>query len=138
VERERGLGERFIGESGSVSVLASFAPRGFREVQFIFRGVSSLAGLDDAQAADMARALRAVLMGYHAVGVGSFNLASFSAGVGEELEYFPLSFRLISRPYPAGVYTNDSGPAERLYDFRVVDTLPEEVADALRPYFSAA
>jgi galactose-1-phosphate uridylyltransferase len=137
VVQERQLGQRFIGENSSLSVLASFAPRGFREVQFIFKDLSSLAGLEAAQAADMARALRAVLLGYHALGVGSFNLASLSAGVGEELDHFSLGFRLISRPYPAGVYTNDSGPAERLYDFRVVDTLPEEVAAALRGSFTS-
>jgi galactose-1-phosphate uridylyltransferase len=134
--KEKHLGERFIGENASLSVLASFAPRGFREVQFIFKGVSSLTEVQDGQAADMAQALRCVLLGYRSLGVGSFNLASFSAGAEETPDHFRLSFRLISRPYPAGVYTNDSGPTEKLYGFRVVDTLPEEVATSIRPYFS--
>ena len=104
-------------------------------MQFIFKGVSSLVEVETRQAADMAEALRAVLQGYRALGVGSFNLAGFSAGVRETPNHFRLSFRLISRPYPTGVYTNDSGPAEKLYGFRVVDTLPEEVAASVRPYF---
>jgi galactose-1-phosphate uridylyltransferase len=133
--QEKRQGERFIGENTSLSVLTSFAPRGYREVQFIFKGVSSLVEVETRQAADMAEALRAVLLGYHALGVGSFNLASFSASARETPDHFRLSFRLISRPYPTGVYTNDSGPAEKLYGFRVVDTLPEEVAASVRPYF---
>lgn len=136
VAEERRLGERFVGENASVAVLCSFAPRGFREAQFIFKGLASLTELDAAQAGDLASAVQAVLLGYQALGVGSFNLASYSAGVGEEADYFRLSFRLISRPYPAGLYTNDSGPNEKFYGFQVIDTLPEEIAASLRGYFS--
>jgi len=55
--------------------------------------------------------------------------------VGETLPYFPVQFRLISRPYPRGLYTNDTGPLERFFGVSVVDDLPEEVAAALRPHF---
>lgn len=37
VEREREIDERFIYDGGYLSMIASFAPRGFNEIQFIFR-----------------------------------------------------------------------------------------------------
>lgn len=43
--------------------------------------------------------------------------------------------KLISRPFPKGVYTNDTGPMERLYDVWVIDTMPEIVAEKLRVHF---
>lgn len=135
VERERQEKERFIGENEAVAVMASFAPRGFREVLFVFKRPCPLPGLEGREIAHFCQALSAVLRGYHAIGVGSFNLASFSSAVGETLPYFPVQFRLISRPYPRGIYTNDTGPLERFFGVSVVDDLPEEVAAALRPHF---
>ncbi len=37
--------------------------------------------------------------------------------------------------YSGNVYTNDTDPLKRLCDVRVVDTLPEVVAENLRPFF---
>ena len=42
--------------------------------------------------------------------------------------------QLISRPYPKGVYTSDTGPMERLEDVWVIDTLPEELARKFHKY----
>lgn len=138
VARERQEGQRFIGENDAVAVLASFAPQGFREVTFIFKQPGSLPGLGVTEIAGFSYALATVLRGYQALGVGSFNLVSLSPAVGEGLPYLPVQFKLISRPYPRGVYTNDTGPMERFYGLSVVDTLPEEVAAELRPHFTAA
>ncbi|MHA1210795.1 MAG: hypothetical protein ACTSRF_16465 [Candidatus Freyarchaeota archaeon] len=110
IEKEKRNGERFIGETGSVSVTASFAPRGFNEVQFTFHEVGSLAELGKREINDFADCLLRVLRGYKKIGVGSFNLASYS-------------------------YTNDTGPMERLYDVWVIDTLPETLAGMLRGFF---
>ena len=136
VEQEKKLDERFIYEGDSLSVIASFAPRGFNEIQFIFKEISSLAELDERQITDFAGCLVKALKGYKELGVGSFNLVSFSGPVGKRLDHYRLSAKLISRPYPSGVYTNDTGPFERLCDAWVIDTLPEIVAENLRPFFS--
>lgn len=136
VERERQEKERFIGENEAVAVMTSFAPRGFREVLFVFKRPCPLTELEGREIDLFCQALSSVLRGYHAIGVGSFNLASFSSAVGETLLYFPVQFRLISRPYPRGVYANDTGPMERFFGVSVVDDLPEEVAAALRPHFA--
>lgn len=52
VEQERKLKGRFICDNDSLFVVASFAPRGFNEIQFIFEKASSLTELDERQIAD--------------------------------------------------------------------------------------
>ncbi len=71
---------------------------------------------------------------YKSMGVGSFNLVSFSSFPDEHLLHFTLHFKIVSRPYPRNIYTNDSGPFERFYDIWVIDTLPEEVAVTCRDF----
>ncbi|MDY6842566.1 MAG: hypothetical protein SVW57_00550 [Thermodesulfobacteriota bacterium] len=132
---EKQLDERFIGETNHFSIIASFAPRGFNEIQFIFKNISSLCHVNKQGIQEFSRYLRKALRCYNTMGVGSFNLISYSSPTGEYLPYFPLSFKLISRPFPSEIYTNDTGPLERLYDTWVVDTLPEEVAQTMKHYF---
>lgn len=116
-------------------MIASFAPQGFNEIQFIFNEKSSVIELEEKEIGDFATCLVKALKGYKKLGIGSFNLVTYSGPIGQELGHYRLNAKLISRPYPAEVYTNDSGPFERLYDVRVIDTLPEMVAQNLRPFF---
>ena len=136
IERERELKERFIYDDSCLSVVASFAPRGFNEIQFIFREVSSLSEMDERHISDFANCLIKALKGYKKLGIGSFNLVTYSGPTSEELNHYRLNAKLISRPYPQGIYTNDTGPMERLYDLWVIDTLPEMVAENLRLFFN--
>jgi len=135
VEQETQLNERCIYDGECLSVIASFAPRGFNELQFIFNNESSLVELEEKQVSEFAGCLLSALKGYKKLGIGSFNLVTYSGPIGEELHHYRLNAKLISRPYPAEVYTNDSGPLERLHDVRVIDTLPEMVAQNLKPFF---
>lgn len=132
LEMERNLGDRWIGENGSVAIIASFAPRGFREIQFVFPDTSAFTDLTDEHIRDFAHALVEVLRGYKELGVGSFNLNFFSGPIGERTEYCPLSAKLISRPFPRGLYSSDTGPFERLQDEWVIEYLPEDVAAMIR------
>jgi len=129
-------GERYIGGNDSVHVITSFAPRGFNEVQFIFPHVSSFTSLNKKQVDHFVEALVKILAGYKSVGVGSFNLASYSAAVNENRDDYWLCIKLFSRPFPKGVYTNDTGPMERMYDSFVIDSPPEILASNLRPFFN--
>jgi len=132
-EEEKRLGERFIIGDDLLSIIASFAPCGFNEVSFIFRGTSSLTQLDEKQVETFSIYLSAVLKAYHDMGVGSFNLATLSGAVDQnQAQFYWMSAKLISRPYPRGIYTNDSGPMERVQGVWVVDTLPEELAKQVK------
>lgn len=133
---EKGLRERFVSENDSLAIITSFAPRGFREIQFVFKEVSSYTELNIKQISDFAEALEKVLRGYKKMGVGSFNLITFSGPIGEHLDYYSLNAKLISRPFPQGIYTNDTGTFERLQDEWVIEFLPEDVADKMRKSFS--
>jgi len=129
VEQERKQGERFIAGDDLISVIASFAPCGFNEICFIFHGISSLAQLDETRIESFSDRLTIVLMAYEGMGIGSFNLCTLSGPIDEDFSNcYWMSARLISRPYPRGIYTNDSGPMERMQGVRVIDTLPEELA----------
>ena len=135
ITMEKRVNERYIGEVNDIHLIASYAPRGFREVEIIMSGLSSFVELDASHIEGLAHCINTILKGYKAMGVGSFNLVSFSSGVTEKLPSFTLHFKIISRPYPRGMYTNDSGPFERLYDVWVIDTLPEMVAQTLKNFF---
>jgi len=118
-------------------VLASFAPRGFREILLVLPGSGSLADLDEGQVRTFSWVLVRLLKAYHAMGVGSFNLVTYSPPMGRAAPTFPFHVKLISRPYPRGIYTNDTGFFERMYDLWIIDTLPEEIARQARPFFPA-
>ena len=137
VAAERESGERYIGGNGSVDVMASFSPRGNREIQFIFGESRNLLDLGEKQVADFADAVLRALRGYKKIGVNSFNLITFSAPLGESPEHFSLSARMISRPAFQPLYTNDSGPLERFLGISVIEALPEDVAREMRPHFTA-
>ena len=76
-----------------------------------------------------------ILEGYADMGMGSFNFIVFSAPFDAKFPFFSLHAKMISRPYPAAVYTNDTGPFERLCDVWVIDTMPELVAKGLATFF---
>jgi hypothetical protein len=64
-------------------------------------------------------------------------MVEFELVLRDGVEYrFDPHARLFSRPYPRGVYTNDTGPMERGYDVWVIDTVPEELADRMKPFFA--
>jgi len=135
VRREWENGERNIARNDTLALIASYAPRGFREIQFIFESVASFADLRNEEVGNFAGMLVRLLRAYKSMGVGSFNLITFSAPVGENPEYYSFHAKIISRPFPQGVYTNDTGTMERLQDEWVIETLPEELAQKMRAFF---
>jgi UDPglucose--hexose-1-phosphate uridylyltransferase len=137
IDTEKEIDERFIGENASVAVLASFAPRGNREVQIISNLVSNLADFDRRHTRDFADAVVRVLRGYKAMGMNSFNLVTYSSAIGDRSEHFRFSARIISRPVFQPFYTNDAGSMERFYGISVIEAMPEQVASDMRKYFDS-
>jgi galactose-1-phosphate uridylyltransferase len=136
IKEELQRNERVIWHHTECVLLASFAPRGFREILVLLPGSGSLAHLNQIQKQAFSWALVRLLRAYHAMGVASFNLVTYSQPMDQELPGFPFHARLISRPYPSGIYTNDTGFFERMYDLWIIDTLPEEISELARPFFS--
>jgi galactose-1-phosphate uridylyltransferase len=132
VDEERRRGERYIGENESVAAIASFAPQGNREVQIIFKEASSLADLRDGEIAGFAECAVRLLKAYHGMGVNSFNMSTFSGPMGDNLQYYSLHAKLISRPALEPFYRNDTGILERFHGDADIDVMPEAFAEGAR------
>jgi len=137
VEEEKRRGERYIGEHNSVAVIAPFAPQGNREALIIFRGSSNLMGLRPEEASDFADCVVRLLRAYDRMGINSFNLCTFSARLGEEVPYYCLHAKLISRPVFQPFYRNDTGILERFHYEADIETPPEDTARKLKAFFEA-
>lgn len=133
LETERRLGERYIGATGRVEWLASFAPVGFNEIRGLLPGVTSPSELEDEQIEDLAEGIARVLNVYAASGYQSFNLAIFGAPTG--VNGYPLNVRLVSRSNLQPLYRSDVTYFERLHGQAMVDTVPEELAERARAAF---
>jgi len=136
IKTEKELNERFIGETGSIKWLTSFAPQGNKEVLGISSKKSSLAHFTEVELTELCEGLSKILKGYHSIGVKSFTLSIFSGPCDEDLSSFYLfNLRLISRPNPSPFYTNDDGFMEKLHQEPVIDTLPEDLTIDLKRFF---
>ena len=135
IDIERDSGERFISENASVAVIASFAPRGNREVQIISKRVGSLLDFDKRHTRDFADAIVRVLRCYKVMGMNSFNLVTYSAAIDGRSEHFRFSARIMSRPVFQPLYTNDAGSIERFYGISIIEAMPEQVAAEMRKWF---
>ena len=134
VETERETGERFILNTGSVAWLTSFAPQGNNEVIAVFKeGISNLLQLGESELSDFSAGLSKILSGYHALGIDSFNLTTFSGPNGVDLsDHYLLNAKLISRPSFGPAYVSDSGFMERFQYETIFETRPENVTQKMR------
>lgn len=133
VETERELGERYIGTTGGIEWLASFAPMGFNEVRAFIPGAVSPADLDEDRVAELGRGVAAILRVYAELGFQSFNMALYGAPPAER--GYMLNLRMVCRSNLNLPYRSDVTYFERLHWQAMVDTSPEELARAARPRF---
>lgn len=138
VSTEADKGERLIHDDDRIAVLATYAPLGNRDVQIVVKDVSDLTGMTKEQMTALARAIVGVLRAYHAAGVNSFNVITYSGVIGRRSDHFWLTVRIVSRPRFQRYYTNDSGFMERFYGELVIETLPEDIALTFAPHLAAA
>jgi len=127
--------ERFIGRTGSISWLASFSPLGNNEVLAVFNDAFSL-DISEGEVKDFSKGIKKILNAYHALGISSYNLTTYSGSVEKNEEaHYCLTARMISRPSLREFYTSDAGFMELLHRERVVENLPEELAKHAKKYF---
>jgi len=132
---ERKRGDRWIGETEGVTWLTSYAPQGNNEIIGIFSNISTILKMTRQHIRSLSEGLSRVLAGYHEIGVKSFNMAIYSGPFDQDLGYYSLHLRMISRPNPTAVYTSDCGSMERLQNEVVIETKPEDVAEKLKVNF---
>jgi UDPglucose--hexose-1-phosphate uridylyltransferase len=129
LDAERRSGDRFLGDTGRIQWLASFAPIAPAELRAFAAGVCTPAALDGDLVAELAHGLALALGGYAEMGLESFNLAIYGAPPGTD--GYPLNLRLACRSNLRPLYRSDSTFLERLHWEGAVDLAPETVAQRL-------
>ena len=127
VETERRVGDRYVGGTGGVEWLTSFAPVGFNEIRAFVPGVGEIGDLDDTLVGELGRGLAAALNLYAEMGYQSFNWALYGGGT--------VNLRLVTRSNLKPLYRSDSAYFERLHWQAIVDTSPEDLAARARGRF---
>lgn len=133
LERERSAGERYIGSTGSVEWLASFAPMGFNEVRAVLPGAASPADLSEERVEELGTGIAAILNLYAELGFESFNMALYGAPPSTAGDM--LNLRMVCRSNLESPYRSDVTYFERLHWQAMVDTSPEELAAQARRRF---
>jgi UDPglucose--hexose-1-phosphate uridylyltransferase len=130
---ERRAGERWLGDTGRVCWIASYAPIAPAELRAFVPGICSPAQLTGELTEELARGLAVALGGYAEMGFESFNFALYGAPPGTT--GYPLNLRLACRSNLKPLYRSDSTFLERLHWEGAVDLAPEHVALLLRDRF---
>lgn len=133
LEAERAAGGRYLGDTGRVEWLVSFAPIAPAELRAFVGGRSSPAQLDQDLIAELAHGLTLALNAYAEMGFESFNLALY--GAPPDLEGYPLNLRLACRSNLKPFYRSDSTLLERLHWEGAIDLKPETVAERIGDRF---
>jgi galactose-1-phosphate uridylyltransferase len=133
IKDEEKVGERFIGRIGRSVWISSFAPLGNNEISMVFEGESSILDLTEEDVSDISKGLLRIFKGYSNMGKTSFNFTIYS-GL-RNMEDFCLNAKIITRPNTQKYYTADAGFMETLHKERIVETLPESLAEEFRRYF---
>jgi UDPglucose--hexose-1-phosphate uridylyltransferase len=123
---ERRSGERYLGSTGRVEWVVSFAPIAPAELRAFIAGVCSPAELDDDLTRELAHGLVLALGTYAEMGFQSFNGAIYGAPPGTE--GYPLNLRVGCRSNLKPFYRSDSTFLERLHWEGAVDLAPESFA----------
>jgi UDPglucose--hexose-1-phosphate uridylyltransferase len=127
MDAERRVGERYLGDTGRVEWLASFAPLAPGEIRAFVSGLASPAELDDDLAEELGHGIAAALNLYGELGFESFNMATY--GAPPDTEGYPLNLRLALRSNLQHLYRSDSTYLERLHWEAANDISPEELAE---------
>lgn len=134
LNEEKKRGERFLGETGKVSWLLHFAPRGMMfDVMGIFVDKSSLLELGREDFMDFSRGLQKIFLYLEKNNLFSFNLALFSGA--DEKEHFWTHARLIPRFTIPPVDTSDNSFIGLLHDEPLSIMKPEDVCLEMKAYF---
>jgi galactose-1-phosphate uridylyltransferase len=130
---ERRAGERYLGDTGRVEWMVSFAPIAPAELRAFIPEVSSPDGLDQDLVAELAHGITLALNAYAEAGFESFNLAMY--GAPPSTDGYPLNLRLACRSNLKAFYRSDSTFLERLHWEGAVDVQPETFAERFASRF---
>lgn len=131
---ERRDGQRYLGDTGHIKWLVSFAPIAPAELRAFICGCTSTVDLADGdRIAELAHGLALALGAYAEMGFESFNLAIYGAPPGTN--GYTLNLRIACRSNLRAHYRSDSTFLERLHWEGAVDLAPELIAERIGDRF---
>jgi galactose-1-phosphate uridylyltransferase len=133
LDSEQKTGVRYIGSTGSIEWLASFAPMGFNEVRALIPEASSPGDLAEDRVDELGKGIATILNLYAELGFQSFNMALY--GSPPTNRGYMLNLRMVCRSNLESHYRSDVTYFERLHWQAMVDTSPEVLAAKARPKF---
>jgi galactose-1-phosphate uridylyltransferase len=135
LDAERRIGVRYLGDTGRVEWLVSFAPIAPAELRAFVGAISSPVELDKELVPELAHGLTLALQAYAEMGFESFNLAIY--GAPPATDGYQLNLRLACRSNLSAFYRSDSTFLERLHWEGAVDLPPEVIAERIGDRFRA-
>ncbi len=134
VEYEKKAGERFIADTGSIFWLAPFSPKGMAgEVDFIFKGISSIFDIGDAVLGELLAGLSKVFAFLAGKNYISFNMALYAAIRGGDNLW--VQGKIVPRLELNALGTSDLNYFEKLHDEIICLVMPEQLCGELKALF---
>lgn len=136
INKERRLGERYLGKIGTTEWFTPFAPIREDEVNAVVPGKSNFLEFQERDWESLANGLSRVLKAYHDRGLSCFNFAIYSGPLGQKLNFLWAGVKIVSRPSVQSYPVSDTWYSSNILLDGFVTEPPEEVAKSLRPYFA--
>jgi len=130
LKAEQQAGERYIGATGPVQWLASFAPMGYMDLLAVFPGCETIGDLTSHELQEYARGLLRVFTYLDGKGFWNFNMALYSGVAGDASTW--THARLVPRYATPPLGTSDMRYAEVLHRETLAIVKPEDVCRELR------
>jgi galactose-1-phosphate uridylyltransferase len=132
IAAERATGRRYLGSTGTVDWVVSFAPSGPAELRAVLSDIRSPEQLGEERVAELASGIATALTFYAELGFSSYNMALYgtpSDAADSDPEGRAMLLRMVCRSNPRPWYRSDVMWLERLHGDAAVDIWPEEIAD---------
>jgi len=137
MEKEKEIGERYLGKVGSTEWFTPYAPIREDEVNAVVPKKSHFLEFDDGDWESIAQGLSRVLKAYDDKKYSCFNFAIYSGPLGKKLGYLWAGVKIVSRSSVQTYPVSDTWYSNCiLLDGFVVEP-PEDVAKGMRPYFTS-
>lgn len=131
---EKEAKERFIASTGSISWLASFAPKGMAgEIDFIFQEKSSFFELTEAHFEELLNGLAKIFHYLYANNFMSFNMALYAPLINDQ--HIWVQGKIVPRFAINPLGTSDVNYFEKLHNEIICSVVPEELCRELQEYF---
>lgn len=135
VKAETESGHRFLGKTGRIIWLSSYAPLGVAgDLIAVADNVCSTLQLTQSDLENIAKGLTAAMRAYDKMGIYSFNMNFFTGAENDDFTRFHLVFSPRTF-FNQALGTPDVGALQKLFNESVCMAFPEEINTMLKPEF---